>query len=177
MKIDTDIPLEDGPGPRPQDVIESLVATAHTVHRFGEVRLAHFKPQAKLSPSRVRVLKAVALKESLRMGDLAELLGVAARTVTDLVDGLEKEGMLVRRHDPTDRRATLVELSPDMQKKWEQIRGLIAELSEEILTPLDAAERRQLFDLLNRLKAGPIRDVEADELWDDSGNCPESATS
>jgi DNA-binding MarR family transcriptional regulator len=173
LKTDTDSPLEDVSEPRAQDVIETLVTTSHAIHRFGETRLAHYKPQAKLSPSRLRVLKTVALKERLRMGDLAELLGVAARTVTDLVDGLEREGMLTRRPDPTDRRATLVELSPAMQKKWEQVRGLIGELSEDVLSPLDASERRQLFDLLNRLKAGPIRDVEADPLWEDAGDCPE----
>jgi DNA-binding MarR family transcriptional regulator len=39
---------------------------------------------------------------------LADALGVSARTVTGLVDGLEATGFVTRRPHPADRRATLV---------------------------------------------------------------------
>jgi DNA-binding MarR family transcriptional regulator len=154
------------------EVLEALVTTAHAVYRFARARIAHVKPEAKLSGPRLRVLFAVKEAGSLRMGDLAAQLGVAARTVTDLVDGLEKEGLLMRRPDPRDRRATLIELSPSVCERWEQVRALQREISDEVLAPLDAAERRQLLALLQRLKEGPLREAATRPCWDDEEHRP-----
>jgi DNA-binding MarR family transcriptional regulator len=43
--------------------------------------------------------------------DLAAALGVTARTVTGLVDGLVAAGLVTREPHPSDRRATLVTLT------------------------------------------------------------------
>jgi DNA-binding MarR family transcriptional regulator len=65
-----------------------------------------------LSVSRLRLLRALATStEPLRMRDLGEALGVAARTVTSLVDALEREGLVERIRHPTDRRAYLLALT------------------------------------------------------------------
>src|SRR5438552_3982862 len=159
-------------GPAEPEVLEALVTTTHAVYRFARARIAHVKPLAKLSGPRLRVLFAVKEAGSLRMGDLAAQLGVAARTVTDLVDGLEKEGLLTRRPDPGDRRATLLELSPGARERWEQVRALQREISDEVLSPLDAAERRQLLGLLQRLKEGPLREAAVRPWWDDEEHVP-----
>lgn len=42
---------------------------------------------------------------------LADALGVSARTVTGLVDGLAATGFVTRTPHPSDRRATLVQLT------------------------------------------------------------------
>src|SRR5919202_4091143 len=54
------------------------------------------------------------------MSDLGEELGVTPRNVTKLVDELEAEGLVRRLPHPSDRRATLLELT-------EQGRAKIAE--------------------------------------------------
>jgi DNA-binding MarR family transcriptional regulator len=46
-----------------------------------------------------------------RMADLASALDVTPRNVTTLVDGLERDGIVHRRPHPTDRRATVIELT------------------------------------------------------------------
>jgi DNA-binding MarR family transcriptional regulator len=84
----------------------------------------------------------------------ADKLGIAARTVTDLVDGLERQGLLERRPDPSDRRATLLELTPSAHTHFDGVRAIQRELSEEMLAPLDPNERRQLLDFLKRLREG-----------------------
>jgi DNA-binding MarR family transcriptional regulator len=157
--LQPDAQPEGAQDPAAPEVLEALVSTTHAVYRFAHARIAHVKLPAKLSGPRLRVLFAVNKVGSLRMGALAAQLGVAARTVTDLVDGLEKEGLLTRRPDPRDRRATLLELSPSARERWEQVRALRREISDEVLAPLDAAERRQLLALLQRLKEGPLREA------------------
>jgi DNA-binding MarR family transcriptional regulator len=140
-----------------QLVLETLVITAHAIQRYADKRLGRYKRDVKMSGSRLRVLAVVGQAGSLRMGDVAARLGVAARTVTHMVDELEKEGLLARQPDPADRRATLLAVTPHMRARFDEASLVQQALTEEILAPLDEAERQHLLALLTRLKDGPIR--------------------
>jgi DNA-binding MarR family transcriptional regulator len=61
-----------------------------------------------LTVSRAGVLWHVHRHGPVTQRTLADALGVSARTVTGLVDGLVETGFVTRRAHPTDRRATLV---------------------------------------------------------------------
>jgi DNA-binding MarR family transcriptional regulator len=65
-----------------------------------------------LSYPRLRVLETLASNGPRMMRELAEQLGISARNTTAVVDALEGAGLVARRPHPTDRRATLVELTP-----------------------------------------------------------------
>ena len=103
-----------------------------------------------LTPGRMRVVRVLS-GGALRVGDLADRLGVAARSATQFVDELESESLVVRAPDPTDRRATLVELTPrgrralaNMQEAWSlEAARLIGRLS-----PADQAELNRLLQVL-----------------------------
>jgi len=112
------------------------------------------------------VLFSVREAGGLRMGDLASRLGVAPRTVTDLVDVLERDGLLIRRPDPADRRATRLELTPVAAAGLDRLRSLRRSFVEEIFSPLKPAERRQLVELLEKISRGPIRQFKG-VLWSD----------
>ena len=71
------------------------------------------------------------------MKTLADDVGLSARNLTTLADGLEHEGLIRRVPHPTDRRATLLELTSA---------GLSA--AESSLAPR-LAEIGRLFDLLS----------------------------
>lgn len=60
---------------------------------------------------RVRVLELLGSGGPAIMRDLAQALGTTARNVTAIVDALEEAGLVVRVPHPTDRRATVVELT------------------------------------------------------------------
>jgi DNA-binding MarR family transcriptional regulator len=47
----------------------------------------------------------------MTMGDIAEMLDVTPRTVTGLVDNLERDGLVRRVDDPRDRRSVYAELT------------------------------------------------------------------
>src|SRR5262249_250437 len=104
-------PQEIGPTPTASEVIGTLIATSHRIQRAFNTRLSSQKGVVKLSGPRLRLLLAVEDVGRLRMKDVAEDLGIRARTVTTLVDALEREGLLARLPDPTDRRAILLELT------------------------------------------------------------------
>jgi DNA-binding MarR family transcriptional regulator len=66
-----------------------------------------------LSESRLRLLMALYFSPDHRrpLRELAEVLGVVPRTVTDLVDVLERDGLIRRIHDTADRRSIHAQLT------------------------------------------------------------------
>ncbi len=79
-----------------------------------------------LTLPRRRLLMFLHESGRLRSSELAQRLAVTPRAVTALVDGLVDSGYVERRPDPSDRRATFVELTDsgteicsDMQKSFD----------------------------------------------------------
>jgi len=63
------------------------------------------------SYARARTLNQIALAGTIRSIDLAALSGFAPRTVTEAIDGLERDGLALRTPDPTDRRVKRISLT------------------------------------------------------------------
>lgn len=125
---------------------ELLIGASRAFTRQG---LADFQAHG-LSPSRVRLIVALAAVGGIRMSGLARQLGVTNRAVTGLVDALEGEGVVARRPDPDDRRAVWLELTPAGAALADKIERLQREVSEEIFAVLAQDERDQLAVLLRR---------------------------
>jgi DNA-binding MarR family transcriptional regulator len=85
------------------------------------------------------------------MVDIALDLGVTARTLTTMVDALERQDLITRVPDPDDRRAIQLELSESGRALMEPLAQAVESASEVIMSPLDAAERATLLRLLTRL--------------------------
>jgi DNA-binding MarR family transcriptional regulator len=91
----------------PVDVAAGFFALAHAVKRLANARYTGLG----LSMARMMALQELSLRGRCRMGELSDCLGVAARTMTSTVDGMVRDGLVVRRPDPADGRAVLVELT------------------------------------------------------------------
>ncbi len=89
---------------------------------------------------------------ALPLGKAGARLQVHPASVTNAVDRLERDGLVVRVAHPTDGRAVLAEITPAGRR-------LAAEATERLNAEVFAAlgltpdESRQLFDLLSRLRA------------------------
>src|SRR6202011_1854557 len=58
------------------------------------------------------------------MGELAEMLDVSPRSVTGLVDNLERDGLVKRVDDPADRRSVYAEITElGRERVWDLGRG------------------------------------------------------
>jgi DNA-binding MarR family transcriptional regulator len=88
---------------------------------------------------------------------LAETLRVTPRNITGLVDGLVATGHVVRRPHPTDRRATLVDLTDVGAALLASMVDGYAELHEVLFGGLSerqlATFRRTLGQIVQRLRA------------------------
>jgi DNA-binding MarR family transcriptional regulator len=64
-----------------------------------------------LTRTRAKVLFEIAHRTPVTQRVLAEAIKVSPRNVTTLVDALEKDGFVLRKNHPTDRRAVVLDLS------------------------------------------------------------------
>ena len=87
----------------------------------------------------------------LRLSELASQLGIVPRSATSVVDDLEAAGLLARRPDPNDRRATLVSLTPAGTQILTTLRRKRREVMANQLSRLTSAEQQTLIQLLQRL--------------------------
>ena len=134
--------------PSAPELVETLLTVTHAIRRRHNARLASFDS----SVPRARLLRAMLELGQPRMSALAAYLGLTARTITTAVDALEREGLLARRPAPGDRRATLVELTPEGRRHIEEWQAFQRQLSEEVMAPLSDDDRRQLKRLLERIR-------------------------
>jgi DNA-binding MarR family transcriptional regulator len=134
--------------PSAPELVEALLTLTQAIRRRHNTRLASYDS----SVPRARLLRAMLELGTPRMSDLAAHLGLTARTITTAVDALEGEGILARRPAAGDRRATLVELTPAGRAHIQEWQAFQRQLSEEVVAPLTAAERRQLMRLLERIR-------------------------
>lgn len=105
-----------------------------------------------LSPGQFRLLRVIdRCGGPQRLSDVATALDVVPRSVTAKVDAAEARGLVRRRPDPTDRRATLVELTADGRRTLEQARDARSERATSLLAGLTAAEQAELLRLLAKV--------------------------
>jgi DNA-binding MarR family transcriptional regulator len=95
---------------------------------------------------------------SLRVTDLAEILGVDPPTVTRKVQQLERDGMVVRQTDPDDRRASRIGLTPAGRRTIAQVRRARRLWLEQILADWDMDDLDTMAQLIGRF----ARDLEHD---------------
>ena len=88
------------------------------------------------------------------MAVLRDRLGVSARNITVLVDGLEKEGFVRRTPHPRDRRATVIELTDDGRDVHRRVYATHADRAGALFATLSAADQKHLARILNRLGEG-----------------------
>ncbi len=84
--------------------------------------------------------------------ELARALRIEGPTLTRHLDGLEEEGLVVRRRDADDRRAVSVELTELGRAKHAEMRRAVQSFNRKLLAGLSADEIDELRTLLGRLE-------------------------
>jgi DNA-binding MarR family transcriptional regulator len=89
----------------------------------------------------------------LTMGALSMRLMVTSGNVTGLVNGMEKDGLVVRRRHPADRRSTLIGMTEAGRTLFAAMAPVHAGWIEQAMDGLDRAEAARLWQALGHLKA------------------------
>lgn len=96
------------------------------------------------------VLAALEEYGGLSQVDLGRRLGLDRNDVSGIVTRLQAGGHIERQADPEDRRRNLVNINQSGVRYLEQIQLNADEAQAELLSGLDADERRRLHALLNK---------------------------
>jgi DNA-binding MarR family transcriptional regulator len=131
------------------EVVDGLFRAMHQVRRASMDTLAPLG----VTPAQGRALRTIARAgdDGMRMGELAEQLGVVPRSATSLVDALESAGLVERVADPRSRRAVIARLAGDGRRVLADLVAARTAAGERLLSGLTAAERETLGGLLSKI--------------------------
>ena len=100
---------------------------------------------------RMRLIHELSEEGPQMMTALRDRLGVSARTITVLVDGLERDGFATRAPHPEDRRATLVGLTDKGHAAHHAVYAAHADRAAALFATLDHDDQQALLGLMRRL--------------------------
>jgi DNA-binding MarR family transcriptional regulator len=134
--------------------VEAVADRLHSAALHLLRRLRAEDDELGISPPRLSALSVVVFGGPLTIGALAEAEGVKAPTMTRLVDGLEREGLVTRESDLADRRTVRVRATKDGRRVLIEGRGRrVAALAAGLrrLPDRDVATLRRAAELLERV--------------------------
>lgn len=129
-------------------LVAAFLETAEAV----EARLEAAVSPLGLSLAKLALLHALAeAKEPLPLSELAQLQNCVRSNITQLVDRLEKEGLVRRRPDPADRRSVRAALTPAGQQAYQKGKRALADEQQAIVKSLSTSEAADLTGVLEQL--------------------------
>lgn len=111
--------------------------------------------------ARGRVLWSLYESGPVLMRALSQALGISPRTVTGLIDGLEGDGWVTRSPHPSDRRATVITLTPVAEKALLRLTGTYRGLAHDLLGDQDGDRLADALGIITTLESRLPAVVEA----------------
>jgi DNA-binding MarR family transcriptional regulator len=131
-----------------ETLAESFWAVARQIRHRSRESLAPWD----VTPSQTRAVVTLMRHGTIRLSELSDHLRIAARSVTEVVDGLQERGFVERLPDPHDRRATLVQLTDRGTELATSLRAARAADAEGFFAALSDADRAELGRILRTLR-------------------------
>ncbi|MFB9964464.1 MarR family winged helix-turn-helix transcriptional regulator [Sinosporangium siamense] len=91
---------------------------------------------------------------------LAQAVSVDKSKLVLILDELEDAGLVRRRPDPADRRARIVEATPEGGRALKAARGDVQAIEDRLLADLTTSARTSLRSTLRHLAGDPVARVE-----------------
>jgi DNA-binding MarR family transcriptional regulator len=146
----------------PREFVESPSFLAKRVGMMAKQKTIDAFEQADAVPFAYGVLAVLAQGACATQAAIADALVYDRSYLVGLLDELEEAGLIERRRDTKDRRRHVVTLTDAGARELDRLRALVRDVDEELLAPLDDAERETLRGLLAKLAAAhdPRYDVD-----------------
>jgi DNA-binding MarR family transcriptional regulator len=106
-----------------------------------------------MSYARGRVVAALHASGPVLMRALSQAVGVTPRTITGLVDALEADGWVERRAHPSDRRATIVALTPAADTAFARLLEAYRWLAQDLVGQIPEADQRCALGVIEHILA------------------------
>lgn len=143
LTTSTEALLEDGSDRRFRQMVYDLL------HLEAQMREARDRLAAAMGVSgpAYAIMMVIGQNGGIRVGDVAARLHVSGAFVTVETGRLMRQGLVVKRQDPADRRAVLLRLSEEGRARIERIAPTIRVVNDYFFGDLTRAE----FDVMSRV--------------------------
>ncbi|MFE6718457.1 MarR family winged helix-turn-helix transcriptional regulator [Streptomyces albidoflavus] len=110
--------------------------------------------ERELSPEQAFVLGYLAQNPGAIQRDIAQVSRTSAASVSSLLKGLERRGLVERRTESGDDRSKRVYATPQAEALTAGFDSAMHTVQDSVLAPLTPAERATLHALLTKITAG-----------------------
>ena len=124
----------------------------HDVARLMRKRFEQWARAAGLTRSQWQVLAKLSTHEGIHQKGLADLLEIESVTLVRLLDKMQERGLIERRNHATDRRFSLLFLTPDAHPLLQFMRTLGEQTRVETMADFSVQEHDQLLQYLERMR-------------------------
>jgi DNA-binding MarR family transcriptional regulator len=112
-------------------------------------------------PGQIFCLRVASAHDGISQRELADELHVAAPSISRMLQGMEKAGLVERRDDERDQRVTRVYVTERGRALEVKFRGVVAGYVKDTIGRLPEADRRELIRLLGAFSATLEAAIEA----------------
>jgi DNA-binding MarR family transcriptional regulator len=135
--------------------VQTMLALLRVSAELEDATAQHFA-RYKLSRGRFVVLIMLHVSPGGEMccSDIADSVGVSRATITGLLDGLERDGLIRRVDHPEDRRRITITLTANGRRLLDRMLPDHFRRVANVMTDLSKEDRRKLIELLNTVRAG-----------------------
>lgn len=105
-----------------------------------------------LTPAQIHVLLRLGQDGAATMGELARRVAITEKTITGIVDRLERDVLVARARDPSDRRVVHVALAAAGATLYRKIDAEVTAKVAGVLGLIDPKDRRDLLRILEKVE-------------------------
>ena len=104
-----------------------------------------------VKPAYLGVLWCLLREEGVKMNELGRCAGLEPSTMTGLLDRMERDNLVERRADPTDRRAQLIWLTPQGKSAKNVILQVVNDTLDTALRGIPEKDMEQTKSILRTI--------------------------
>ncbi len=104
-----------------------------------------------VAPGQFAPLVMLFEQDGLTQADLCRRSNVEQPTMANTLSRMERDGLIKRKSDATDKRRTLVFLTSKVKEVRDKIMNAVRGVSNSAMADLSAAEQDEVFRLLSRM--------------------------
>lgn len=126
---------------------KAIIKTSH-LHRR-QCHLAFY--EVGLSEGQPKILNLLAFHNGCGQKDLARLCHVEPATITSILNGMEKAGLIYRKQNEKDKRILNVYLTEEGILKQKQVKDIFAYVDEVCFKGFSEEEKEKAISLIARI--------------------------
>jgi DNA-binding MarR family transcriptional regulator len=116
-------------------------------------RTSYLSERYNIPEAELRCLLLFSGERYLTAKGVAQRLEVAKSRVTKIIDGLIQKRLVETMDDPKDARIKLISLTPEGQKRAEEIETVSRQLHQRLLLEFDPEQRKTVLSCLEMLRS------------------------